>query len=99
MSYFKPVIDKKCPICGLLTLETRDSADAVIWSETISNTVANNKNTAFMNSSGELIYHIDDLTFFNENLLQEAWDLYQDGKYMTGRTVRCITYDIYKYVN
>ena len=56
-------------------------------------TVANNKNTAFINSSGELIYHIDDLTFFNENLLQEAWDLYQESKYMTGRTVRCITYD------
>jgi len=56
-------------------------------------TVANNKNTAFINSSGELIYHIDDLTFFNENLLQEAWDEYQNGNYMTGRTVRCITYD------
>ena len=56
-------------------------------------TVANNKNTAFINSSGELIYHIDDLTFFNENLLQEAWDEWQKGNYMTGRTVRCITYD------
>jgi len=56
-------------------------------------TVANNKNTAFINSSGELIYHIDDLTFFNENLLQEAWNEYQKGNYITGRTVRCITYD------
>jgi len=56
-------------------------------------TVANTKNTAFINSSGELIYHIDDLTFFNQNLLQEAWDLYKDDKYMTGRTFRCITYD------
>jgi len=56
-------------------------------------TVANNKNTAFINSKGELIYHIDDLTFFNENLLQEAWDLYKQDIYMTGRTVRCITYD------
>jgi hypothetical protein len=56
-------------------------------------TVANNKNTGFINSSGELIYHIDDLTFFNDNLLQEVWDLYKDGKYMTGRTIRCITYD------
>jgi len=56
-------------------------------------TVANNKNTAFINSSGELIYHIDDLTFFNENLLQEAWDEYKRGNYITGRTVRCITYD------
>ena len=56
-------------------------------------TVANNKNTSFIHSKGELIYHIDDLTFFNENLLQEAWDLYKQGKYMTGRTVRCITYD------
>jgi len=62
-------------------------------------TVANNKNTAFINSKGELIYHIDDLTFFNENLLQEAWDLYKDNKYMTGRTVRCITYDKDKYPN
>jgi hypothetical protein len=56
-------------------------------------TVANNKNTAFINSTGELIYHIDDLTFFNENLLQEAWNLYQNGAYITGRTYRCITYD------
>lgn len=60
-------------------------------------TVANNKNTAFINSSGELIYHIDDLTFFNKNLLKEAWDLWRDNKYMTGRTVRCITYDKEKF--
>jgi hypothetical protein len=59
-------------------------------------TVANNKNTGLINSSGELIYHIDDLTFFNENLLQEAWDLYKEGKYMTGRTIRCITFDLDK---
>ena len=56
-------------------------------------TVANNKNTAFINSKGDLIYHIDDLTFFNEHLLQEVWDLWNEGKYMTGRTVRCITYN------
>lgn len=56
-------------------------------------TVANIKNTSFINSSGELIYHIDDLTFFNNKLLQEAWDLWKEDKYMTGRTVRCITYD------
>lgn len=56
-------------------------------------TVANTKNTAFIQSTGELIYHIDDLTLFNKNLLQEAWDLYQDRTYVTGRTVRCITYD------
>jgi hypothetical protein len=56
-------------------------------------TVANNKNTGLINSKGELIYHIDDLSFFNENLLQEAWDLWKEEKYITGRTVRCITYD------
>jgi len=60
-------------------------------------TVANNKNTGIINSSGELIYHIDDLTFFNENLLQEAWDLWKKGLYVTGRTIRCITYDEKKY--
>lgn len=56
-------------------------------------TVANAKNTSFINSSGELIYHIDDLSFFNAYLLKEAWKLYKKGKYVTGRTVRCITYN------
>jgi len=56
-------------------------------------TVANNKNTAFINSSGELIYHIDDMSFFNKNLLQEAWDLYKDNKYVTGRTIRRIEFN------
>lgn len=56
-------------------------------------TVANNKNTTLINSSGELIYHIDDMSYFNENLLQEVWNLYKDGKYVTGRTIRRISYN------
>jgi len=60
-------------------------------------TVANTKNTSLIHSSGELIYHIDDLTFFNSDLLQEAWDEWQKGNYITGKTVRCITYDKKKY--
>jgi len=56
-------------------------------------TVANNKNTGFINSEGELILHIDDLSFFNDNLLQEVWDQWKDDNYVTGRTVRCIKYD------
>jgi len=62
------------------------------------NTVANNKNTAIIQSTGELLFHIDDFTLFNENVLQEAWDLYQDNKYLTSRTWRCIEYQPLKYL-
>jgi len=77
--------------CNMRVIKEKPS----IWHDLgdIYHTVANNKNSAFIESEGELIYHIDDLTFFNENLLQEAWDLWKEGKYVTGRTVRCITYD------
>jgi hypothetical protein len=61
------------------------------------NTVANNKNTAIIHSTGELLFHIDDFTLFNENILQEAWDLYKDGKYLTSKTMRCIEYNPEKY--
>ena len=56
-------------------------------------TVANNKNSAFIHSQGELIFHIDDLTLFNNHVLQEAWDEYKKNNYITSRTFRCITYD------
>jgi len=56
-------------------------------------TVANNKNTGFIHSEGELILHIDDLSFFNDNLLQEAWDKWEQDQYITGRAIRCISYD------
>jgi hypothetical protein len=61
------------------------------------NTVANNKNTAIIHSTGELLFHIDDFTLFNENVLQEAWDLYKEGKYLTSKTYRCIEYNQEKY--
>lgn len=61
------------------------------------NTVANNKNNAIIHSNGELLFHIDDFTIFNENTLQEAWDMYQDGKYITSKTYRCIEYNSDKY--
>lgn len=56
-------------------------------------TVANNKNSAFIHSQGELIFHTDDLTFFNDDVLQEAWNEYKKNNYITSRTFRCITYN------
>lgn len=56
-------------------------------------TVANNKNNGLIHANGELIWHIDDLIIFNDDAVKEAWDLYQQGKYMTGRSFRCIRYD------
>jgi len=60
-------------------------------------TVANNKNTGVINADGELIWHIDDLIIFNKYILEEIWNLWKEGKYMTGRSFRCIKYDKDKY--
>ena len=56
-------------------------------------TLNNNINTAFIHSSGELLWRLDDLTFFNENTLQELYDAWKNSNYMTSRGMRCIEFD------
>lgn len=56
-------------------------------------TVNNIRNTGLIHTKGELILFLDDYTIFNENLLQDAWDAYQDGYYITARGYRRIRYD------
>jgi hypothetical protein len=53
-------------------------------------TVNNNRNTGIINATGELLFFLDDLTIFNENLLQEVWDNYQDGFYTTCKVIKRI---------
>ena len=53
-------------------------------------TVNNIRNTGIINSQGELLFFLDDMTIFNENLLQTIWDNYQDGYYTTCSTMKRI---------
>ena len=46
-------------------------------------TVNNNRNTGIIHAKGELFFFLDDMTIFNENLLQTVWDNYKDGFYTT----------------
>lgn len=56
-------------------------------------TVNNIRNTGIIEAKGELLLFLDDYTIFNENLLQQAWDAYKDGYYITARGMRRIRYD------
>lgn len=102
---FEVIISHRYPEDILTAIKRHDDINIKIVREKHSiwhdlgnyNTVANNKNTAIIHSNGELLYHIDDFTLFNENILQEAWECYQDGKYLTNKTFRCIEYNPEKY--
>lgn len=56
-------------------------------------TLCNNINTGVIQSEGELLWRLDDLTFFNKNVMQELWDNWNDNRYSTSRTIRCIDFD------
>lgn len=62
-------------------------------------TLCNNINTAFIQSQGELLWRLDDLTLFNDNAMAELWDMWKQGCYATSRGVRCIEYDDNQYRN
>ena len=53
-------------------------------------TLCNNINTAVIHSDGELIWRLDDLTFFNQNVTKELFDNWENKLYTTSRTIRCI---------
>ena len=56
-------------------------------------TLNNNINTAIIHSQGELLWRLDDLTFFNDNVLGELWNNWKNGYYSTSRGLRCIDYN------
>jgi len=56
-------------------------------------TLNNNINTAFIHSSGELLWRLDDLIFFNDSVLSEISYLWSKNLYMTSRAIRCIDFD------
>lgn len=57
-------------------------------------TLSNNINTAFIHSSGDLLWRLDDLTFFNNDTLKEIADVwYNNHSYITSRAIRCIEFD------
>jgi len=53
-------------------------------------TVNSNRNTGIINATGELLFFLDDMTIFDENLLQTVWDNYQDGFYTTCKAIKRI---------
>lgn len=53
-------------------------------------TLCNNINTGVIQSSGRLLWRLDDLTFFNDKLIEELWNNWGNGYYTTSRTFRCI---------
>jgi len=55
-------------------------------------TLNSNINTAIIHSSGELLWRLDDLTFFNNDIMQELWNKWKDGYYSTSRGFRCIEF-------
>jgi len=83
-------------ICNHLELNGRLIKEkSSIWHELGDKyrTVNNIRNTGLIHAKGELILFLDDYTVFNKNLLQNAWDAYQDGYYITARGMRRIRYD------
>ena len=56
-------------------------------------TLCNNINTAVIHSEGELLWRLDDLTFFNDKVVSELYTNWINGKYSTSRTFRCIDYN------
>jgi len=56
-------------------------------------TLCNNINTAFIHSTGELLWRLDDLTFFDNRVTQELINNWNNKLYTTSRAIRCIEYD------
>lgn len=56
-------------------------------------TLSNNINNAVIHSKGELLWRLDDLTFFNEFVLEEMISAWNNGTYITSRGFRCIDFD------
>ena len=55
-------------------------------------TLNNNINTAFIHSSGDLLWRLDDMTYFNNDITREINDLWKRNLYMTSKAIRCIDY-------
>lgn len=53
-------------------------------------TVNNNRNSGILEAQGELLFFLDDMCIFNENLLQKIWDNYKDGYYTTCKVFKRI---------
>ena len=56
-------------------------------------TVNSIRNTGILHSKGELLVFLDDCTIFNQNLLQDIWNEYQNGFYTTAKAIRRIRYE------
>jgi hypothetical protein len=54
-------------------------------------TVNNIRNTGIMNATGELLFFLDDMCIFNENLLQKVWNNYINNYYTTCKVFKRIT--------
>jgi len=53
-------------------------------------TVNNIRNTGIIHARGELLFFLDDMTIFNENLLQNVWNNYEVGYYTTCKSIKRI---------
>jgi hypothetical protein len=72
---------------NLKIIKEKDS----IWHKLVDYATVNNiRNTGILNASGELFFFLDDMTIFNENLLQTVWNNYKDGYYTTCKTIKRI---------
>jgi len=56
-------------------------------------TVNNIRNGGILEAQGELLLFLDDYTIFNHDLLEKAWNAYQNGYYITARGMRRIRYN------
>lgn len=56
-------------------------------------TINNNRNTGIINATGELLFFLDDLTIFGPHLLDNIWNEYQNGYYVTCKAIRRIRYE------
>jgi hypothetical protein len=56
-------------------------------------TLCNNINTAVIHSRGELLWRLDDLTFFNDYTLNEIYQNWQKERYITSPSIRCIEFN------
>lgn len=54
-------------------------------------TVNNIRNSGILNASGELLFFLDDMCIFNQDLLQKIWDNYTNGCYTTCKVFKRIT--------
>lgn len=98
---FELIISHKYPVDALDIVKKYDiplklvSEKHSIWHDLGSKygTLCNSINTGVIHSKGDLLWRLDDLTFFNKHTLGELQSLYSGNAYATSRAVRCIEYD------